>query len=197
MQVEQFIIKCILEYPLLYKDINFEKSRNKVLDQLFFTNGNGLEWLNGELQYPNSKDVTSTYTIPVDYFSKPLMSIEEDETSWIKEYRLENGKDFKPREICSKDALTIYPICDYAAIANIPEDIKLDWLLAAEDACFLAADYFTNPYKHCRDMYIKEWMKLREYSKIKKHLEEQVHYIQIAILTLSNIKRKYKTIGEC
>lgn len=197
MQVEQFIIKCILEYPLLYKDVSFENSRHKVLDQLFFTNGNGLEWINGELQYPESEEVASTYTIPIDYFSKPVMSTEEDETSWIKKYRLEEGKKFKPHEICSKDALTIYPICKYAAIVNIPEDIKFDWLLAAEDACFLAADYFTNPYKHCRDTYIKEWMKLREYSKIKKHLEEQVHYIQIAILTLSNIKRNYKTTGEC
>lgn len=196
MLVEQFIIKNILEYPILYKDINFENSRHKVLDQLFFTNGNGLEWINGELRYPEIEEIAATYTIPIDYFSKPVMSKEEDETSWIKEYWLEKGKAFKPREICSKNALTIYPICKYAAIANIPEDIKLDWLLAAEDACFLAADYFTNPYKHCRDVYIKEWMELREYSKIKKHLKEQIQYIQVAILTLSNIKRKHKTTGE-
>ena len=32
-------------------------------------------------------------------------------------------------------------------------------------------------------------MKQREYSKIKEHLQEQIHYIQVAILKLSNIKR--------
>jgi len=192
MNVNQFIINSIFEYPLLYKDENFEKSRDKVLDQLFFTNGNGLDWINGELAYSEKEEVI-IHSLPENYFSIQLMSTEEDETSWIKEFRLEKGKEYKPREICSKEALTIYPICQYAAIVNIPEDIKLDWLLAAEDACFLAADYFLDPYKHCRDMYIVEWMKKREYEKIKKHLKEQIHYIQVAILKLAIIKReKYK-----
>lgn len=189
MKVEQFIINHILEYPLLYKDIDFKHSRDKVLDQLFFTNGNGLEWVNGELLYDDEAKNNIERTLPENYFSIPLMSTEDEESSWIREYRIKEGKEYKPREICSKEALTIYPICEYAAIVNIPDDIKLDWLLAAEDACFMAADYFSDPYKHCRDMYISDWMKQREYTKIKKHLQEQIHYIQVAILTLSKFKR--------
>ena len=189
MQVEQFIINHIFEYPLLYKDIDFKHSREKVLDQLFFTNGNGLDWIEGELRYCYENKNNTIHILPENYFFTPLMSTEDDELPWIKEYRIKEGKEYKPREICSKEALTIYPICDYAAIANIPEDIKLDWLLAAEDACFIAADYFTDPYKHCNDIYIKEWIKERQYTKIKKHLEKQIHYIQVAILKLSNIKR--------
>lgn len=189
MNVEQFIINQIFEYPLLYKDKDFTRSREKVLDQLFFTNGNGLEWIDGELQYEEDTKNNVEHILPENYFSTPLLSTEDDETSWIKEFRLKENKEFKPREICSKEALTIYPICKYAAIVTIPENIKLDWLLAAEDACYMAADYFSDPYKHCRDMYISDWMKQREYSKIKEHLQEQIHYIQVAILTLSKLKR--------
>ena len=188
MDVEQFIIKHILEYPSLYKDINFEYSRNKVLDQLFFTNGNALDWVNGELVYSVDEEVEVNYVLPDNYFSTPIMSTEEDESDWAKKWRLEDSKDYKPHEICSKEAQTIYPICDYAAIVNIPNDIKPDWLVAAQDACFLAVDYFKDPYKHCRDSYIKQWIENREYDKIKKHLEKQMHYVNVAMLKLAHIK---------
>jgi hypothetical protein len=36
MKIKDFISKSIQEYPLLYKDVNYEKSKLKVLNQLFF-----------------------------------------------------------------------------------------------------------------------------------------------------------------
>mgnify|MGYP000864016074 FL=1 len=43
MKVKDFISKCIQEYPSLYKDVDYEKSKLKVLNHVFFTIGNGLE----------------------------------------------------------------------------------------------------------------------------------------------------------
>ena len=43
MKVADFISKSIQEYPSLYKDVNYEKSKMKVLDHVFFTIGNGME----------------------------------------------------------------------------------------------------------------------------------------------------------
>lgn len=43
MKIVDYISKAIQEYPSLYKDTNYEKSKMKVLDHIFFTIGNGLE----------------------------------------------------------------------------------------------------------------------------------------------------------
>ena len=43
MKVADFISKSIQEYPSLYKDVNYEKSKMKVLDHVFFTIGNGMK----------------------------------------------------------------------------------------------------------------------------------------------------------
>lgn len=43
MKISDFYIKKIQEYPTLYKDVDFEKSILKMLNQIFFTIGNGLE----------------------------------------------------------------------------------------------------------------------------------------------------------
>jgi hypothetical protein len=43
MKIADYISKCIQEYPSLYKDLDYERSKMKVLCQIFFTNGNGLK----------------------------------------------------------------------------------------------------------------------------------------------------------
>ena len=43
MKIKDFISKSIQTYPSLYKSENYEKSKLKVLDHIFFTIGNGLE----------------------------------------------------------------------------------------------------------------------------------------------------------
>lgn len=188
MNINQTIIRSILKHPILYKDINFELSRDKVLNHLFFTNGNGFDWHEGELVDIFEGDKQEPLQIPENYFSTPIMSTEENESGLFKRFRQKENKAYKPHEVCAKGALTIYPICKYAAIMNLPKDLKPDWLDAAENACYLALDYFTDPYKHCCDHYIKQWMVRREYEKIKAFLKEQIHFISLGILELSKIK---------
>ena len=42
MKVSDFISQNIQEYPTLYKDVDYEKSKLKVLNHVFFTIGNGM-----------------------------------------------------------------------------------------------------------------------------------------------------------
>lgn len=43
MKIEDFISKSIQEYPNLYKKIDYESSKLEVLNDIFFTTGNGLK----------------------------------------------------------------------------------------------------------------------------------------------------------
>lgn len=43
MKIADYISKCIQLYPTLYKDIDYNKSKLKVLNHIFFTIGNGME----------------------------------------------------------------------------------------------------------------------------------------------------------
>ncbi len=176
MKVYQEIVNSIMEYPSLYKDINYQYSKEKVLNQLFFTNGNGYKWVNGEL----ISDTEERYQdFPKDYFNIPIMTTIKEELDFEKEMRLKfhKNKEFKSSEICCQGASTIYPICEYAKIMNLPNNIKKDWLKAATEAVKIAIDYYNDPYKHCADYYIKDYMDDREYTKIAKYLQSQRQYL--------------------
>jgi len=171
--LELTIVNAIMRYPILYKDINFNYSKEKVLDQLFFVNGNGYEWVNGELV---SEEELLYNSIPEDYFNKTIM--EKVENTFKKV--LYGKKEFKEIELKSNRVLTVYPICEYAKILHLPDDIELDWLLGALDAILMAEDYFNDPYKHCLDTYISDWMRSRNYKAIQKYLKEQKKFLKDA-----------------
>lgn len=180
MNVEQRITRSILRYPLLYKDVDFEHSRNKVLNHLFFTNGNGMAWIDGEIGYEDVEEAKENVIIPEDYFITPIWSREEDEPDFMNEWRKKDGKAYRPHEICSKHSVTMYPLCKYALILHIPDDVRPDWLEAARDAVVMGLDYFSDPYKHGRDTYVREWMQSRQYDKIKEYLKTQIAYLSVA-----------------
>ena len=147
--LELTIINAIMQHPILYKDINFDYSKEKVLDHLFFVNGNGYEWVNGELVDDYANIIYEV--IPENYFNTPSMG-----------------------------ALQIYPICEYAKILHLPNDIAPDWLFGAIEALLLAENYFDNPYQHCLDTYISDWMEDRNYKAIQKYLKEQKKFLRAA-----------------
>ncbi|RLD07544.1 MAG: hypothetical protein DRI65_04385 [Chloroflexota bacterium] len=177
MNLEQYIIHSILEYPTLYKDINYQYSKEKVLNHLFFTNGNGMEWHNGELIDQISGDSEEIIKFPEGFFTTPIWTTEEDEDEVMKGWRLEDDKEYKPFEKCSKYALNIYPICEYANITSLPKEIKDDWLLGAEEAIELALAYYADPYKHARNTYINEWILTRNFESIQNFLTKQNNYL--------------------
>jgi len=186
MNAQKTIAYLILNYPRLYKDINFKYSKEKALNHLFFTNGNGFDWIDGEL-FIEDKNVSEI--IPEEYFNTPIMSTEQDEPDFARRWRLEEGKVYKPHEIKSTNALILYPICKYAQIMNLPNNIKKDWLEAAEEAITLGLDYWNNPYKQFRDVYIKEWSLKREYAKIDNYIKEQLNYLKQAQKRIEELKQ--------
>ena len=190
--LELVIINAILNHPSLYKDIDYEHSRQKVLSHLFFTNGNGYEWVNGALVCELDKYKVGT-ELPESYFETPVMSTEANEPKYFKELRLAEGKEYEPYELCSKQAIQIYPICQYAKMMNIPDDIKDDWLEGAIEATIFARDYWDSPYKYCLDTYVRDWMHSRDYEKIKEYKKEQIGYLNKAFDRLVSIKASHNS----
>ena len=78
-----------------------------VYHHIFLVNGCGYGWENGELVKSFVYDLPTL--IPNDILKKRMLDFEmpEDEE--------------------------IYPICEYSKICNIPDDIKPDWLEAAQE----------------------------------------------------------------
>ena len=74
MKLQHIINHLIYTYPTLYRSKTFQESRLKVLDQLFFTIGNGYQWTKDSvLKSYNSK---SRKTLPKNFFDKNLFIID-------------------------------------------------------------------------------------------------------------------------
>ena len=85
MKIADYISKIIQEYPTLFKDVDYEKSKLKVLDHIFFTNGNGLELAKTE----NPKDG--------GYAVEDKMKKDKATGEWVRVYDKPYGKvKYKP-----------------------------------------------------------------------------------------------------
>lgn len=125
-------------------------TRAHVVNHLYCVNGNGYEWFEGRLY-----DGTDELSTAVE---KMLQN--GDPETWIKKYVEEQDRKRFPglhemeetleklRKLDLKynmpalppperPKLHIYPICQYADIMNLPEDIRPDWLAGAEEALHL------------------------------------------------------------
>ena len=124
-------------YPRLFLD------EEDFLHHVFFVNGNGYEWVEGELcsdteehlliQYNNMKRQYPRY------YGKTLKETRQKEIEH-RRFFIENMKDECGYYLLDDGRLgrQIYPICQYAKIVNIPENIKPDWLNAAHKAIQMA-----------------------------------------------------------
>ncbi len=123
-------------------------NRFTIFNQMFFTNGNGYVWRNGCLQYGASpKHVLANIT---DSDSRIPVDLEE-------------------KMKCSTGQ-SIYPICKYAKICNVPDDVRPDWL----DACFEALEMAIgmDPDYVCTAGYKNSDM-IKKAKKIKKELKKR------------------------
>lgn len=111
MNVKDTVRDCLYNYPRIFKN------KWDIYHHLFAVNGNGYEWVNGQLvddYYEDEDDEDKEYipqesTVPDDWDS--------------------NGRenDFTP----AKDK--IYPLCQYAKMLDIPDDIQPDWKEAVKE----------------------------------------------------------------
>ena len=108
MTVKDNLKILLLNYPELFPNAF------SVYHHWFCVNGNGYEWKNGELvnAYDNNlEDVEKSVTNQVD--------------SRMTDFEIKKESRFST-------SFHFYPLCKYAKICNIPDDIKNDWLLAAK-----------------------------------------------------------------
>ncbi len=122
-------------YPGLFPD------ESNALHHLFFVNGNGFDWINGELfdksYYAMRKEVKEMQEEHLkEYGTTDLNFIRKKELEFREQYRKDEEKYQFGK--FGNAFQTLYPICDYACIANIPNDIKRDWLKAARKAIQMA-----------------------------------------------------------
>lgn len=176
MKLDNYINMCIITYPSLYKDTDYKKSRNRVLDQIYFTNGNGLKWYDGELTDNYNESGRLYESIPPDYFEKKIFS--------------NSGNSSITSERRAGGTFSIYPICEYAKILDMPQDVKLDWLLGGEEAVRLAYSYFSDYSEYSRGIYIARMIDNEDFSGIESYLSLQLSFLSRAEKRIHYIKEK-------
>lgn len=166
-------IQNLLLWPTIYP------TEHHLLHHLFFVNGNGYYWQDGELV---SRDIDgdsprrelSTKELMAEYHARRAKrqahwaAVYDDmyPEEHIKKMRALNMEVPKRRDFI-KEACTptntpikLYPLSDYSLISRIPGNVKPDWLKAAKQAIALARTWEHTPL----DLH---WLK-----KFEERLEE-------------------------
>ena len=150
----------LLEYPTLYQD------RAQCLNQLFCVNGNGYEWIKGQLvdeyqdhRYKRDKEVDIALQEGFDILIDSIVYNNSDTSLSIPQYvqRSLLEKYRQQRALANLDKIIqpgfhqfiqagyeFYPLCEYAKIMNLPTDIKQDWLDGAKETLQLLNQYSFN-----------------------------------------------------
>jgi len=136
MNVKKSLKNCLLLYPSIFPN------KWSVYHHWFCVNGNGYDWVKGELIDISDKkeiDIKSAIGKHFKEFERGLFEwginssvkrLKEAVLSGIEvDLRI---NDFTPKEKRhSQTKSPIYPLCEYAQILNIPKNIKPDWKEAA------------------------------------------------------------------
>lgn len=142
-------------YPSLFPD------EEDLLDHTFFTIGNGLEWVNGQLTDGEEDTTTSLEQIRDAAYQKEVefaASIHStahrprgiaEAAAYERAWRIRMikadvaGEHWALDKSGKKVIRRIYPLCQYSRITQIPDDVQLDWLQAAWFAVNLDPKYWT------------------------------------------------------
>lgn len=140
MRLNDVIVESILQYPLLYRDVSYEKSKIKVLDHLFLTVGNGYSWSHGVLaghSEPSSGELypEGAAAFEEGYFTKPLLITEEIVPGLSVTYDQCNTYPWVPYPISAK----------YSRIMQIPDDVQEDWLAGAVEILRQLEEFYGRP----------------------------------------------------
>jgi len=153
MTVKETVRENLLNYPLLFKNAL------NVYDHLFCVCGNGYRWKDGELVSKYTNRVVKTKAGAMFCQIKNLIT---DRMKWkvlkltgpvnatraiMRRGRIlvsrildvdKNINDFSIKvdeemyKYFKDYKFSFYPLCEYSAICNLPDDIKSDWLEAAK-----------------------------------------------------------------
>ena len=172
MTLDDSVRKSIFEYPSLFKDMDYAKSRIKVLDHLFLVIGNGYEWYDGYLAASVCKKKGRGFKKPENYgkekFTKKLDEAYFKTTTYrmfdhhpeILKLIKENPTfgDLGKIEDRSLYLPTPYPVCEYSAIVTAPANIRPDWLAGAIETTEWALSFYTGPDELLRQLSYQKTM---------------------------------------
>jgi hypothetical protein len=153
--------KTLCKLYLKFSPSIFPLGEYSVLEQFFFVNGNGLFWKNGELtegytikeMYKNHED----YTRAAKENLEDLIKRAKDLTETVKDSEiLKEGTDAFTELLSSwlsngyygpppdppdpNHKYNLHPLWERSTIMKLPDNIKDDWLLAAEKALNMIRD---------------------------------------------------------
>lgn len=191
MNLHELVVSEIKNHPSIFKN------RFSVLHHYFCVNGNGLEWIDGELadRYPSESNFNPYHT-DKEIFDEEVRRREflenSKEKEWMKiltinemlesmmehtyKYYYKHNQEIdyiiNNAEELAKDVTVrrnIYPLCRYAKIVNIPDDIDPKWLEVVFEVIKMIlsaeiSDRYTEKEKNHNDKYAL---------KIKKELKER------------------------
>lgn len=151
MKIKDYIAQSIRQYPSLYKDVDYEKSKLKVLDHIFFTNGNGLEMAHTFDPKRGGYIVDPTYI--------------EKKGEWIRAYDepygMEKCKDL-PDNYFTKKSECDYPFHPYPFSKNYcvacdvfykGEFLQEDWMNELIFLCRKTFEFFSDEKQYQHDCY--------------------------------------------
>ena len=155
--LNQMIADSIRRYPGLYR------CRTDVLEQWFCVNGNGMEWQDGKLM-PSYQDqpmctIEQHIAFHTEWMHKRLA--EAEHANNLQEqaryraminreavnirYTVENADDlalipwnttYEPDRQDGFNPKSIYPLCEYARMNRVPDDVDPEWLAAVREMIF-------------------------------------------------------------
>lgn len=178
--IKEQIVYQIKRHPSIFSN------RFSVLHHFFCVNGNGLEWVNGELidpyiredersfnPYKTDEDVAKERDNVIRHLTrededefdkifasddtwKDVLTMEEMidfcmefTLKWFLKNNLEidyiiNNAETLAEKSTSMKRKNIYPICNYAQMCNVPDDIQEGWLEAVYEAIEMVLDTEVN-----------------------------------------------------
>ena len=130
---DDLFAKLYLRWKGLYR------TRVDVLSHLFFTNGNGYSWLEGAIvptyedDSPRERVRTVAPEGSPEYLSDEYFKLPSDQQRLIAGAFYDAKDDALPVGPVADDGepRNFYPVCGYALIACIPDDVRPDWLAVA------------------------------------------------------------------
>lgn len=152
----QRVVKMIWDYPTLFK------SRSDCLHHLFCVNGNGYEWEGGVLR--GIEEGVEGYPVrdPDRVFRSEAEEIEAWEKLFVGNTNTEEAQSLRARRLCSVrehnskmkfrrenadllalvqgERLKIYPLCEYACMNEVPDDVHPDYLEGVREMIFIVFD---------------------------------------------------------
>jgi len=198
MTLEDTIAKSIKKYPSLFKDVNWKKSRIKVIDHLFLTIGNGFEWYDGYLAEKSKKhkygEIKFKWRPTQKWFDTKLF----DKYGWDKAIidiikKNPQMADLLEIESASLYLATPYPVCEYSRAMNVPDNVRPDWLAGAIETLEWAEMFYSGPLNQLKQSGFIVGTKLCD-DAIKKDSKARLKLVCKTLINLKNVEKTLKRV---